>query len=151
MRPLRRPLSAVSVLVVVAVAVYLQRSDRPDAVAGAAPASNASTDKSLSAAARDHAEGLEVNVHGRVTRLLSDDTKGARHQRFLIRTGENLSILVVHNIDLAPRVPVRQGDSVALRGEYVWNDRGGMVHWTHHDPDRRHQAGWIELGGRRYD
>lgn len=86
-----------------------------------------------------------------MTRLLPDDAQGARHQRFLVRIADGLTILVAHNRDLAPRVPLHPGDSVALRGEYVWNERGGMIHWTHHDPARRHEPGWIEYQGRRYD
>ena len=61
-----------------------------------------------------------------------------------------MTVLIVHNIDLAPRVPLQVGDSVSLRGDYVWNDRGGLVHWTHHDPAGRHIPGWIEHRGRRY-
>lgn len=97
-----------------------------------------------------HRSNVEVGTGGRVTRLLADDNEGSRHQKFLIRTGDSVSILVVYNIDLAPRVPVQVGDSVTLRGEYVWNDRGGLIHWTHHDPAQRHEAGWVDVGGRRY-
>ena len=86
-----------------------------------------------------------------MTRLLPDDTAGARHQRFLVRIADGLTILVAYNRDLAPRIPLQPGDSVALRGEYVWNERGGMVHWTHHDPAQRHEPGWVEYNGRRYD
>ncbi len=86
-----------------------------------------------------------------MTRLLPDDTEGARHQRFLVRIADGLTILVAYNRDLAPPIPLQPGDSVALRGEYIWNDRGGMVHWTHHDPARRHEPGWVEYHGRRYD
>jgi hypothetical protein len=86
-----------------------------------------------------------------VMRLLPDDTEGARHQRFLVRVEDGLTILVAHNRDLAARVPVQAGDSVVLQGEYVWNPRGGVIHWTHHDPEHRHQPGWIEYHGHRYE
>ena len=84
------------------------------------------------------------------TRLLADDNEGSRHQRFIIHVTSDLTVLIVHNIDLAPRVPLQVGDSVAVRGDYVWNEQGGLIHWTHHDPDGRHVPGWIEVRGRRY-
>ena len=87
---------------------------------------------------------------GRVTRVLADDREGARHQRFLVRVAGSVTVLVAHNLDLAPRVPLAVGDSVELQGEYEWNDRGGVLHWTHRDPDGRHDAGWIRHGGRLY-
>jgi len=54
------------------------------------------------------------------------------------------------NVDLAPRVPLAPGDSVEVRGEYDWNDRGGVLHWTHRDPGGRHEAGWVRHDGRLY-
>lgn len=92
-----------------------------------------------------------VEVSGRVDRVLADDREGSRHQRFILALTSGHTVLVAHNIDLAPRVPLEVGDRVFLRGEYEWNQRGGVVHWTHHDPRGRRQGGFIEAGGRRYE
>ena len=59
-------------------------------------------------------------------------------------------MLVAHNLDLAPRVPVAVGDSIELKGEYEWNPKGGVVHWNHRDPEGRHETGWIRYQGRLY-
>lgn len=93
---------------------------------------------------------LWLTLEGQVERTLRDDEQGSRHQRFVLRLDEDLTVLVAHNIDLAPRVPLSVGARLRLRGEYEWNERGGVVHWTHHDPDGR-PAGWIEFDGRRYE
>lgn len=82
--------------------------------------------------------------------MLADDRDGSRHQRFLVSVADQVSVLVAHNVELAPRVPLAPGDSVELRGEYEWNNRGGVMHWTHRDPDGRHEAGWIRHDGRLY-
>lgn len=95
--------------------------------------------------------GVMVTTTGSVTRLLKDDNKGSRHQRFLIEIPSGLSLLVAHNIDLAPRVPLNVNDQVIIYGQYEWNHKGGVLHWTHHDPNKTHEEGWIEHQGRRYE
>lgn len=94
---------------------------------------------------------VQVRSRGRVVRVLPDDNQGSRHQRFILDVGAGQTILIAHNIDLAPRIDnLRQGDEVAFNGEYEWNDRGGVVHWTHRDPQRRHEGGWLKHAGRTY-
>jgi hypothetical protein len=88
---------------------------------------------------------------GKIVRLLSDDEKGDRHQRFIIEEDSGRSLLVAHNIDLAPRVDrLFVGGRIKVFGEYEWNDLGGLVHWTHRDPEDRIEGGWIEFRGKRY-
>ena len=100
----------------------------------------------------DHASGVEVTAQGKVTRILSDDTgPSGTHQRFIVQvTGSTQTLLIDNNVDVGKRVPVAAGDDVTIHGEYVWNDQGGLVHFTHHDPDHTHEDGWIELKGVRY-
>ena len=87
---------------------------------------------------------------GKVVRLLSDDNDGSRHQRFILDVGDRRTILIAHNIDLVERIPLGLGDRVSLRGMYEWNERGGLVHWTHHDPLGEEDGGFVEFRGKTY-
>ena len=107
--------------------------------------------RALSLAFNERRSGVRVRSEGVVTRVLADDNDGSRHQRFLLRLESGHSLLISHNIDLAPRVDgLHQGDSVAFAGEYEWNERGGVVHWTHRDPAGKHVAGWLRHDGKLY-
>ena len=86
----------------------------------------------------------------RVRKLLPDDTIGLPHQRFLVGLSNNSTVLIAHDIKYAQRVPVQAGDQVTIRGEYIWNQLGGVVHWTHHSDTFRHEGGYIEMDGNRY-
>ena len=95
--------------------------------------------------------GQQVSGIGKVTRVLADDNDGSRHQRFILEMNSGRTLLIAHNIDLAPRISsLRTGDTVSFYGEYETNAQGGVIHWTHHDPQGRHVAGWLEHDGRRY-
>ncbi len=97
------------------------------------------------------ARDVQVAGEGVVTRILPDDNSGSRHQRFIVRIAAAQTILIQHNIDLAPRVDdLKEGDTVSFFGEYVWNAQGGLIHWTHNDPAGRHIAGWLKHKGRTY-
>lgn len=167
-----RRIIAVGVAVVCAVvALRLTHVDRPTTSPSAsspaipaapAPASTAPSTPSRAAPATSdnagiarafatHAKDVRVDGDGVVSRVLPDDTQGDRHQRFLVRLPSGQSVLIVHNVDIAPRVQnLRVGDDVQFEGEFVWNDRGGLVHWTHHDPSGRHRSGWLKHAGRTY-
>ncbi|MDH3272928.1 MAG: DUF3465 domain-containing protein [Gammaproteobacteria bacterium] len=87
---------------------------------------------------------------GFVKRLISDDNDGSRHQRFILQLQNRESVLIAHNIDLARRVPVGLGDRVHFRGMYEWNELGGLVHWTHDDPQGVEDGGWIRYRRKTY-
>ena len=98
-----------------------------------------------------HASGVQVTADGIVSSVLPDDNNGDRHQRFIVRLASGQTVLIAHNIDIAPRLPaLAAGDSVALSGVYEWNAQGGAVHWTHHDPSGQHPTGWLRYNGRTY-
>jgi hypothetical protein len=108
-------------------------------------------DQPLTAAFESHRSNVQVEGSGRVSRVLPDDNDGSRHQRFIVQLGTGQTVLVAHNIDLAARVAsLKVGDPVEFNGEYEWNERGGVIHWTHRDPQRRHVDGWIRHNGRTY-
>lgn len=95
--------------------------------------------------------GVQVNAIGTVIKLLADDEEGSRHQRFILRLSNHQTLLVAHNIDMAPRIKdIGLGDSVEFNGQYEFNDKGGVVHWTHHDPQAHHLDGWLKHNGQTY-
>ena len=133
-------------IVVVALAAYAWQGlqDR-----GVAPRAGDDAD-AIVAAFEARRSDQWVQSGGIVERTLGDDNEGSRHQRFILRLRNGHTVLVAHNIDLAPRVPLSRGDRVAFRGEYEWNDRGGVIHWTHHDPQGRIDGGWLEFDGKTF-
>ncbi|MGJ8668852.1 MAG: DUF3465 domain-containing protein [Oceanococcus sp.] len=110
-------------------------------------ASSSSTYFGLTAFDHRHV-GRQVQGQGVVQKILSDDSEGSRHQRFILHLKSGQTILIAHNIDLAPRISaISVGDSIEFNGVYAANDMGGVVHWTHHDPAGHHENGWLRHRG----
>ena len=108
-------------------------------------------DTVLSDAFSERLSGVQAEGNGTVIKILSDDNEGSRHQRFILKLQSGQTLLIAHNIDLAPRLSnLREGDTVAFNGEYEWNSKGGVIHWTHHDPNGYHEAGWLKHNGQIY-
>ena len=105
----------------------------------------------LQDAYNNHKSDIQVQGVGTVVRILSDDNKGSRHQKFILKLSSGQTILIAHNIDLAPRInSISKGDQVQFYGEYEWNKKGGVVHWTHKDPRGYHVGGWLKHKGKTY-
>ncbi|MEL7351347.1 MAG: DUF3465 domain-containing protein [Cyanobacteria bacterium P01_A01_bin.116] len=128
---------------VIAAPSYLYRNSKAEVMGS----------KTLAEAFKNRQSDVIIDsVSGTVEAVLPDDTEGSRHQRFIIRISREQTILVVHNIDVALRLSgLRKGDRVSVKGEYEWNDRGGLIHWTHKDPRSAHEDGWIDYGNVRYE
>ena len=97
-------------------------------------------------------DGETVQGTGRVKRLLDDDRVGRQHQKFILEDAAGRTVLVAHSISIAPRLDgLKIGDAVDFCGEYRDNSSGGVIHWTHHDPNHRHRGGWLRWNGRVFD
>jgi hypothetical protein len=147
-------------LIVVLVAAYAQwrRGDEPqetfnepESQSSVTSDSPVASDDPLARAHADRLSGVQVSGEGKVVRMLGDDSMGDRHQRFVLELDSGQTLLIAHNIDIAPRVDsLQEGDTVSFNGEYEWNDKGGVVHWTHRDLHGQHEGGWIRHRGRTY-
>lgn len=108
-------------------------------------------DSLISNAYTNHKSDIQVSGKGIVIKILPDDNQGSKHQKLVIKLASGQTLLIAHNIDLAPRVSsIRQGDMIQFYGEYEWNEKGGVIHWTHHDPNGSHVTGWLKHNGKTY-
>jgi hypothetical protein len=98
---------------------------------------------------------VEVTADGTVARVLGlREGPSGRHEGFLLHlrgsSGRGLTVRVEDNVDITGPIPVQPGDQVEVRGEYVYDPRGGLIHYTHHDPRGRHPSGYVRVNGRVY-
>jgi len=98
----------------------------------------------------NHADKVQLTVGAYVKKKLKDDTQGLPHERFLLGLENGTTVLVAHDTAMAPYVPLQAGDFVVIHGEYIWTRKGGVLHWTHHTDTARHEGGWIDYKGQRY-
>lgn len=139
------------VIIVVAIAVLFEHFYPGTSPVEAPPAAVAHGDSNLARAFENRSSNIQVQGRGVVVKVLPDDNRGSRHQRFIIRLPSGQTVLIAHNIDLAPRVSsLNKGDLVSFSGEYEWNPKGGVIHWTHRDPAGRHRTGWLKHDGQTF-
>lgn len=109
-------------------------------------------DQAIMSAYETQTSDIQVVGSGLVVKIMSDDNSGSRHQRFILKLSKGHTILIAHNIDLAPKIyNLKVGDNVEFYGEYEWNNKGGVVHWTHRDPKGQHRGGWLKHNGSVYE
>ena len=108
----------------------------------------ASALSALSDAFNNKTSNIQVEGIGVVVHLFPDDRRGSKHQKFILKLSSGQTVLISHNISLAARInSLKKGDMVNFYGEYEWNPKGGVVHWTHRDPTGKHRDGWLKHNG----
>jgi len=103
--------------------------------------------KNLESLYKSKAYGILITIEAQVEKVLKDDTVGDRHQKMILRVGKN-TVLLAHNIDVATRVPIKENDTIIVKGEYEWNQKGGVIHWTH--KKNNNSYGWIMHKNKKY-
>lgn len=147
----------VSLLLLIAVGFFFYNNITPYHTIGSndlterAASSDSHHDLILKDAFQRRTSNIQVEGEGIISKILPDDKDGDRHQKFIVLLNSGQTILIAHNIDLAGKIDsIQEGNRIAFNGEYEWNEKGGLVHWTHHDPNNNHAAGWIKHDGQIY-
>ncbi|MEG1489522.1 DUF3465 domain-containing protein [Acinetobacter sp.] len=108
-------------------------------------------DEKIQQAFQEQRSNIQVQSRGLIKAILRDDNNGSRHQKIILELSTGQTVLVAHNIDLAPRIEnLKQGEIVEFNGEYEYSPQGGVIHWTHHDPQNKHVGGWLKYKGQIY-
>jgi hypothetical protein len=121
---------------------------------GSSPASN-DPNAAVYDAWRQQRSRLEVTASGSVARVLGVSRgPSGDHEGFLLHLrgagGHGLTVRVEDNVDITGPIPLAPGDDVEVRGEYIYDALGGLIHYTHNDPRGRHPGGYVRAEGRTY-
>ncbi len=141
------------VLIAAYVGIDLKQNNLNDNVVQTSIVEEATVDdqQKIMHAYQQQLSNIQVQSKGEVKAILADDNDGSRHQKMILKLENGLTVLVAHNIDLAPRVEgLRKGEIVEFYGEYEYSPKGGVIHWTHHDPQGKHVDGWLKYQGKSY-
>ncbi len=103
-------------------------------------------------AGRSH---VEVTAIGSVARMLGTRVgPSGAHEGFLLHlngsAGHGLTVRVEDNVDITGPIPLAEGKAVEVKGEYIFDSRGGIVHYTHRDRRGRHVAGYVLVDTKLY-
>jgi hypothetical protein len=96
-----------------------------------------------------HQSAQWVTLSGVIQRRLNDTYGRFQHQRFILGCAKGLHVLVVNDVSVGQRVPIVARSRITVRGQYVWDSQGGLVHFTHH-ADGGETSGWILFGSHIY-
>jgi len=146
----KKIISNLFLIIVSGLALYGYLENTPESTHANTEYSHAG-EHSLLNAYENKQSNVQIGGAGKVVKVLPDDRKGSQHQKFILKVPTGQKLLIAHNIDLAAKIKaLRKGDSVEFYGEYEWNSKGGIIHWTHHDPRGRHENGWLKHKGVTY-
>ena len=89
--------------------------------------------------------------YGHVIRVFHDSHDHGNFQLFNIRLESGESMLIKHNIDIAPKIKnLQAGDAIEFYGIYERHIKRGVITSTHHDPKHQGKDGWIKHRGKTY-
>lgn len=140
-------------ILIIGIAVYgfVQKAPKFFSVGKYFSSEISTSDIAIEKAFKNSQSDIQIGGSGKVIKILPDDTQGSRHQRFIIELNSGQTLLISHNIDIAPKISTLNiGDHINFYGEYEWNSKGGVVHWTHHDSSGVHEDGWLNHAGKMY-
>ncbi|MDP3509818.1 MAG: DUF3465 domain-containing protein [Candidatus Melainabacteria bacterium] len=107
-------------------------------------------DAQIIQAQSQQARKVELTVTAPIKKLLREEDYREPHQRFLLILSNGTTVLVANDLQYGTYAPVQEGNVVRIHGEYIWNERGGVLHWTHKSDEPRHESGYIDFNGMRY-
>jgi hypothetical protein len=124
-------------------------------LAGCAPGPGSDPNAAVYEAWRAQRSQVEVTASGSVAHLLGlRRGPSGLHEGFLLHlrgaAGHGLTVRVEDNVDITGEIPLAEGDEVEVRGEYVYDSRGGLIHYTHHDPRGRRPTGYVRVGNKTF-
>jgi hypothetical protein len=97
--------------------------------------------------------GVEVIAQGTVLGILGmHNGPSGEHEGFFLKLNQecDLMLRVETNVDITGPVPIQNGETVTVKGQFEDDAEGGVIHWTHHDPRGRHVSGYVEANGKLY-
>lgn len=109
-------------------------------------------DRIIMSAYNDHSSNIQVAGEGTIVKILSNDEKQNLHQqKFMVMLKSGLSLLIIHDTDLAPKLEnLKTGSPISFYGMYEYNSQGGAIRHTHQDPTNQHETGWLQYDGKHY-
>jgi len=97
--------------------------------------------------------GVEVIGQGTVLAVIGTHAgPSGEHEGFLVKLERQCDLLlrIEANVGITGSIPLHEGETVTVKGQFEDDPTGGMIHWTHHDPAGRHVAGYVIAGGKIY-
>ena len=104
------------IALIMGIGIYSYVQDNPaviDSFSEVLTEQKVQNDQAITDAYKNQLSDVQVSGSGVVSRILKDDNKGRRHQRFILRLSSGQTLLIAHNIDLAPKInTLQKGDVV---------------------------------------
>jgi hypothetical protein len=110
-----------------------------------------SDNKLFTRAWQQRLSGVQLSLEGKISRVFSSMETEAGQQKFSLQLAQGQVVTVIHDVRLGSAIEdLAEGEIIEVFGEYQWAPDGGVIHWTHRDPEGNRQAGWVRYKDRLY-